>query len=309
MEETVIIGSGPAGYTAAIYAARANLKPILIAGGLPGGQLTQTTDIENYPGFPDGIQGFDLMMQMQKQAEKFGTVIKQDIISEAKFNSEANHTLILKSGLEIETKSVIIATGASPRWLGLASEHNLKNKGVSACATCDGAFYRDVPVVVIGGGDTAVEEAIFLTKFASKVTLIHRRDKLRASKIMADRAIANPKIEVLWDTVVEELHGKFALESVTVKNVKTDELSTIECEGYFVALGHTPNTKVFADAGVNVDEQGYIKFERDKTETNIKGVFVAGDCSDRDYKQAVVAAGMGAKAAIDAEKYLEALES
>ncbi len=305
IENIVIIGSGAAGLTAAIYAARADLKPLVIAGGLPGGQLTQTTDVENFPGFQEGIQGFSLMYNMQQQAERFGTKIKNDIVKEIKKSEKNTHIIILKSGESIIAKSIIIATGATPRWLGLKSETKLKNKGVSACATCDGAFYRDVPVMVIGGGDTAMEEACFLTKFASKVFVVHRRDKLRASKIMSERAKNNPKIEFLWDSVVEELHGEEDLNAVTIKNVNSNEKYKIECKGYFVALGHIPNTKNFIDSSIDADEQGYIKTTG--TETNIKGIFAAGDCVDHKYQQAIVAAGMGAKASIDAEQYLENL--
>ncbi len=303
MEEIVIIGSGAAGLTAAIYAARADLKPLIIAGSLPGGQLTQTTDVENFPGFQDGIQGFNLMFNMQKQAERFGTRIKNEIVKEIKTLEDKTLEISLNSGDSIIAKSVIIATGATPRWLGLESETKLKNKGVSACATCDGAFYRDVPVMVIGGGDTAMEEACFLTKFASKVIVVHRRNELRASKIMAERAKVNPKIEFLWDSVVEELHGEESLTAVTVKNVHSNEKTKVECIGYFVALGHIPNTKAFANCGIEVDEKGYIKTTG--TQTNITGVFAAGDCVDSKYQQAIVAAGMGAMASIDAEQYIE----
>ncbi len=304
MKDIVIIGSGPAGLTAAIYAARANLQPVVISGNLPGGLLTQTTEIENFPGFPDGIQGFDLMTNIRKQAEKFDAEILTDRVTNLE-TAKTGHKLTLANGDILKTKVLIITTGAVPRWLGLESEDRLKNKGVSACATCDGAFYRGVPVIVVGGGDTAVEEACFLTKFASKVIMIHRRDKLRASKIMAQKALDNPKIEILWDTVVDNLNGDLGLESVDVSNIKTGKKSNIEAEGFFVALGHVPMTKLFKDAGIKVDEQGYIIVEPNRTETNIKGIFAAGDCVDSIYQQAIVAAGMGCKAAMDAENYLE----
>lgn len=304
MENIVIIGSGPAGYTAAIYAARAKLNPIVLTGNLPGGQLTQTTEIENFPGFENALNGFDLMDNMQKQAEKFGAKIKNDSAKEVNFNDGGPQEITLNSGEVLKSKSVIIATGASPRWLGLESEKHLMNKGVTACATCDGAFYKDVPVVVVGGGDTAMEEAIFLTRFASKVTIIHRRDELRASKIMADRALQNDKIEVAWDTVVTEVLGENAVEGVKVKNVKNDEESVIECEGYFAALGHIPATQIFQDI-LDMDDQGYLLLKRNSSYTNIDGVFAGGDCADHVYRQAVTAAGMGCRAAIDAERWLE----
>jgi len=303
MEKVVIIGSGPAGYTAAIYCARANLAPIVITGILPGGQLTQTSDIENFPGFDDAVNGFELMIKLQTQAEKFGTKIIYDSVKSLKTIDGGPNTIELDSGDSIESKTVVIATGATPRWLGLKSEQRLLTKGVSACATCDGAFFRDVPVVVIGGGDTAVEEAIFLTKFATKVTIIHRRDKLRASRIMADRAKSNPKVEILWDHTVEEINGKDEVDSVTVKNVKTEKISTIPCKAYFAALGHIPNTKFLN--GINIDDQGFIQLIGNSSYTNIESVFAAGDCADHTYKQAITAAGMGCKAAMDLERWLE----
>ncbi len=304
MEKVVIIGSGAAGLTAAIYAARANLEPMVISGELPGGLLTQTSDVENFPGFPEAINGFDLMFKMQQQAERFGAKIVSSKVLSAELKNGGPQVLEISSGEKIECEALIIATGASPRWLGLESEERLKNLGVSACATCDGAFYRDVPVVVIGGGDTAMEEASFLTKFASKVYVIHRRDELRASKIMADRALANEKIEMVWDTVVEEVLGEKEVEGVKVKNVKTGEVSTIECKGYFAALGHVPSTEVFKGQ-VNMDPQGFIILENNSSYTDIEGVFAAGDCADKVYRQAITAAGMGCRAAIDAERWLE----
>jgi thioredoxin reductase (NADPH) len=304
MEKVVIVGSGPAGYTAAIYCARADLKPIVITGQLPGGQLTQTTDIENFPGFPDAINGYELMTNMQSQAEKFGTEIKYDSVEKTLFKNGGPQKIILGSGEEIEAETVIIATGASPRWLGIEDEKRLQAKGVSACATCDGAFYRDVPVVVVGGGDSAMEEAVFLTKFASKVFVIHRRDKLRASKIMADRALANKKIEIVWDSVVTGISGNDEVESVQVKNIKTENESTIECKAYFAALGHIPATAKFD--GIEKDEKGFVVLNDLSSKTNIDGVFAAGDCADDTYQQAITAAGMGCKAALDVEKWLEA---
>ena len=307
MENVIIIGSGPAGLTAAIYLARAELKPTLIAGTLPGGQLTQTTDIENFPGFIDPVNGFELMFNMQKQAEGFGTKILNETVASVTFKDGGPQEIALGSGEKLQSKTVVIATGASPRWLGLDSEQRLMNKGVTACATCDGAFYKNVPVVVIGGGDTAMEEAIFLTRFASKVTVIHRREQLRASKIMAERALKNPKIEIAWNSVVEEVVGDNAVEGVKIKNVKTGDESIIECEGYFAALGHIPATDLFKEF-IDTDSQGYIDLKNSSSNTNMKGVFAAGDCADSVYRQAVSAAGMGCRAAMDVEQFLEAAE-
>ncbi|MCP4180243.1 MAG: thioredoxin-disulfide reductase [bacterium] len=306
MENVVIVGTGPAGYTAAIYCARADLKPIIISGELPGGLLTQTTDIENFPGFPEAVNGFELMDKMQKQAESFGTTLKYDSVESVEFKNGGPQILKLESGEEITAKAVIIATGSSPRWMGLESEKRLQTKGVSACATCDGAFYRDVPVVVVGGGDSAMEEAMFLTKFASKVTVVHRRDELRASKIMATRALANKKIEFAWNSTVVEVLGADKVEGVKIKNVKSGEESIIECDGYFAALGHVPNTQVFTSA-VKADDKGFILLKDQSSYTDIEGVFAAGDCADNTYKQAISAAGMGCRAAIDAERWLEGL--
>ena len=303
MEKIVIIGCGAAGLTAAIYAARANLEPVVITGSLPGGLLTQTTDVENYPGFPEAVNGFELMFKFQQQAERFGTRMVNDTVTNAELIDGGPHKLTLGSGEVIETKALIIATGASPRWLGLESEDRLKNHGVSACATCDGAFYRDVPVVVIGGGDTAMEEAGFLTKFASKVTVIHRRDELRASKIMAERALANDKIEFCWDSAVEEVLGKDSVEGIRIKNLKTGDTTVIDCEGYFAALGHVPSTQIFAGV-IDMDDKGFINLKEGSSYTNIAGVFGAGDCADAVYRQAITASGMGCKAAIDAERWL-----
>lgn len=303
MKNVIVIGSGPAGLTAAIYLARAELEPIVLSGQLPGGQLTQTTDIENFPGFHDAVNGYELMTLMRRQAEKFGAEIKLESAKSVELPQSGPMTVQHSTGA-ITAKSLIVATGASPRWLGLESEQRLLNKGVSACATCDGAFYKDVPVVVVGGGDTAVEEAVFLTRFASSVTIIHRRDKLRASKIMAERALNNPKINIAWDSVVEEVLGDDSVEGVRIKNVRTGESSTIDSVGYFAALGHIPATDIFKK-WIDTDDQGYIKLGSSSSYTNVDGVFAAGDCADRTYRQAITAAGMGCKAAIDVERWLE----
>ncbi len=302
-EKLVIVGSGPAGYTAAIYAARSELAPRLYVGGLPGGLLTQTTEVENFPGFPDGIQGFDLMTAMQTQAEKFGTRIEYESIVKFELTDGGIQTLTTEGGQVLAVEAVILSTGASPRYLGLPSEERLRNHGVSACATCDGAFYRDVPVVVIGGGDSAMEEALFLTHFASKVYVIHRRDELRASRIMAERAQANPKITFVWSSTVDEILGDEAVTGVRIRNLKTGEVSEIACKGYFAALGHTPNTQLF-QGQITTDEHGFVVLKDDSSHTNLTGVFAAGDCADPHYRQAITAAGSGCKAAMDAERYL-----
>jgi len=305
METLTIIGTGPAGLTAAIYAARANLNPLLLAGSLPGGQLTQTTDIENYPGFPDAISGFELMDAFQKQAERFGARIQNELVEKSELTSAGPQKLHLSSGDVIESRAVIIATGASARSLGIPSEDPLRNKGVSYCATCDGAFFREVPIVVVGGGDSALEEAMFLTRFASKVILVHRRDELRGSKIMRERAFANPKIEFCWNSTVEEVLdvAQDKVTAVVVKNKLSGELSTIECGAVFVAIGHVPNTAPFKGQ-IEIEDTGYIKLQGDSSRTNVEGVFAAGDCADHTYRQAITAAGMGCRAAIDAERWL-----
>lgn len=303
MENLVIIGSGAAGLTAAIYASRANLAPKLVAGTLPGGLLTQTSDVENFPGFPEAVNGYELMYKFQQQAERFGTAMINETVTKVELKSGGPQKIFLNSGNVLETKAMIIATGASPRWLGLESENRLKNKGVSACATCDGAFFRNVPVVVTGGGDTAMEEALFLTNFASNVTLIHRRNEFRASKIMADRVLAHPKIKVMWNSVIKEILGKDEVEGVLVENVNDKTTATVECKGYFAALGHVPNTAIFKDF-IELNETGYIKLGDRSSRTNIEGVFAAGDCADHVYRQAITAAGMGCMAAIDAERWL-----
>jgi thioredoxin reductase (NADPH) len=303
MEKVVIIGAGAAGLTSAIYTARARLAPLVIEGMQPGGQLTTTNDVENYPGFPEGIDGPTLMAQMRSQAERFGAkyqfgeVVKADL-------SKHPFRLTLTDDEVIEAKTVIIATGATARYLGIESEQKFLGRGVSACATCDGAFYRDVPVVIVGGGDTACEEAMFLTRFASKVTMIHRRDELRASKIMAERAMNHEKIEIAWDSVVDEVLGDDSgVIGVNIKNVKTGEITKIDCTGYFSAIGHKPNTDAFAGQ-LDMDDIGYLI--SDGVKTKIEGVYTAGDVSDAIYRQAVTAAGTGCAAALEAERFLEA---
>lgn len=305
MENLIILGNGPAGLTAAIYASRANLDPVVYTGNVPGGQLTQTTEVENYPGYPEGVQGFDMMEEFKKQAERFGTRMKSGIVKKAELTDGGPQKLTFSDGETVETQALIISTGATPRTLGLESEEKLKNKGVSFCATCDGAFFRDVPIVVVGGGDSAVEEALFLTRFGSKVYVIHRRDELRASKIMQERAFKNDKVEFVWDSVVEEILGvdEDKVTGVKLKNVKTEELSDLECGAVFIAIGHVPNTSLFKDQ-LELDENGYIVYDGVTSKTNVEGVFVAGDCADHIYQQAVTAAGMGCRAAIDAERWL-----
>lgn len=303
--KVLIIGSGPAGYTAAIYAARAALEPVLVQGLEPGGQLTITTDVENYPGFAEAVQGPWLMEQMKAQADHVGTNIINDIIVDVDLSSRP-YTAKGDSGTIYTGDSVIIATGAQARWLGLPSEQTFQGFGVSACATCDGFFYREKEVAVIGGGNTAVEEAIFLTNFASKVTLIHRRDELRSEKILQERLFKNKKIEVMWDTTLEEILGDtdpLGVTGLRLKNTKTDEISEISVHGVFIAIGHSPSTALFKDK-VDIDNEGYIITAPDSTATNIPGVYAAGDVKDKIYRQAVTAAGMGCMAALEAERYL-----
>lgn len=302
VENVVIVGAGAAGLTAAIYTARANLVPLVIEGMQPGGQLTTTSDVENYPGFPDGVDGTMLMADMRAQAERFGTKYQFGEVVEADVR-EAPFSLTLTDGEVIKTKTLIIATGATAKYLGLPSEEAFLGKGVSACATCDGAFYRDMPVVVVGGGDTACEEAIFLTRFASKVTMVHRRDEFRASKIMAERAMNHEKIEIAWNSVVEEVLGDDSgVTGVRIRNTQREEVFEVECKGYFSAIGHKPNTEVFANT-LETDEVGYLV--ADGVKTSIPGVYAAGDVADRIYRQAVTAAGTGCAAALEAERYLE----
>lgn len=308
--KVIIIGSGPAGYTAAIYAARAMLEPMLIQGMQPGGQLTITTDVENYPGFADVIQGPWLMEQMETQARHVGTNMVTDHIIDAEV-SKRPFTLKGDSGKTYTADTLIIATGAQARWLGLESEEKFKGFGVSACATCDGFFYKDKEVLVIGGGNTAVEEALFLTNFASKVTLVHRRDELRSEKILQQRLLAHEKIDVLWDTVLEEVVGDENPLSVTgakLKNVKTGEITDKVTDGIFIAIGHAPATELFKDQ-LEMTQGNYIITKPDSTETSIKGVYAAGDVTDEIYRQAVTAAGMGCMAALEAEKFIAELSS
>jgi thioredoxin reductase (NADPH) len=306
--KVLIIGSGPAGYTAAIYAARAMLEPTLVQGLQPGGQLTITTDVENYPGYGDVIQGPWLMEQMQEQAKNVGTNIINDIIKSVDFKSKP-FKAISESGTEYTADSVIISTGAQARWLGLDSEKKFQGYGVSACATCDGFFFKEKKVAVIGGGNSAVEEALYLTNFASKVYLVHRRDELRAEKILQDRLFKNEKIECVWDSELKEIVGDedpLNVKSINIKNTKTNETSNIELDGVFVAIGHDPATQIFRDQ-VEMDADGYIITKPDSTLTNVNGVYAAGDVKDKIYRQAVTAAGMGCMAALEAEKYLAEL--
>jgi thioredoxin reductase (NADPH) len=308
--EVVIIGSGPAGLTAAIYAARADLRPLVIHGPQPGGQLTITTEVENYPGFAEGIQGPELMQQFEEQAKRFGTEFLVTFVNEV--NLSKRPFVLQTDEHEIRAETLIVASGASAKWLGIPGEapapHGLGGLGVSACATCDGFFFRGKPIVVVGGGDTAMEEANFLTRYASRVTVIHRRETLRASKIMQDKAFKNPKIDFMWNTAVEEVLGsqETGVTGVRLKNLETGAESVFECEGVFVAIGHKPNTDIFKD-WLEMDDVGYIKTAGRSMATNIPGVFACGDAQDSFYRQAVTAAGTGCMAAIDAERYLDNL--
>ncbi len=299
--KVLIIGSGPAGYTAAIYAARAELAPVMLAGLTFGGQLMITTDVENYPGFPDGVSGPEMMDMFQKQAERFGTTIHFEDATSVDFS---------KRPFRVESEErafladcVIVATGATAKWIGLESEERLTNRGVSACATCDGALFRDKEMAVVGGGDTAMEEALFLTRYAPKVTVIHRRDELRASKIMADRALNHEKIEFLWDSAVDEVLGDEFVTGVRTKNLKTGETTDTAVDALFIAIGHKPNTELFRGQ-LETDDVGYLKVEPGTSRTNIEGVFACGDAMDPVYRQAVTAAGTGCMAAIDSERWL-----
>ncbi|MEM3539006.1 MAG: thioredoxin-disulfide reductase [Nitrososphaerales archaeon] len=304
MRNIIILGSGPAGLTAAIYSARANLNPLVITGLPPGGQLILASEVENYPGFPDGISGYELIDRMRKQAERFGAEFLEN---------NANSVNLLSYPFEVKVedeiykaKAIIIATGASAKWLGLESEKRLIGKGVSSCATCDAPLFNNKDVVVVGGGNTAIHDALLLTKYAKKVTVIHRRDKLRATRILQDRAFKNDKIIFKWNSLVDDIIGDKKVEGVIIRDVNTGEKSRIECQGVFIAIGHKPNTELFKGQ-IELDENGYI-VRRNNTETSIKGVFVAGDVCDPHYKQAVVAASMGCQAAIDAENYLESIK-
>ncbi len=307
MEKVVIVGTGCAGLTAAIYTARANLNPLVLEGREPGGQLTTTTTVENFPGFPDGIDGPELIMNMHRQAERFGARFRYAEVEA--FEPGNGHHRLGVDGTWVETETIIVASGASAKWLNLEDEKRFKGHGLTSCATCDGAFYRNVPVLVVGGGDTACEEAVFLTRFASKVYLAHRRDSLRASVIVAERALQHPKIEPLWNTVVTRYLGDAdgEIEGVELLNVSTEERSRLDVKCVFVAIGHQPNTRPFRGK-LDTDENGYL-LTRQGTQTNVPGVFAAGDVADPVYRQAVTAAGQGCAAAIDAERYLVAAES
>jgi len=303
--KVIIIGSGPAGLTAAVYAARANLAPVIFAGHMYGGQLMLTTEVENYPGFPTGIMGPELMENFRTQAERFGTQFHNVNVTRVDFSQRPFN--VFSDEHEYTADAVVIATGASARWLDIPGEARMRGRGVSTCATCDGAFFREKQIVVVGGGDSAMEEATFLTRFGSKVTLIHRKDSFRASKIMADRALNHPKIDVIWNTVVEEVKGDDFVTALELQNVVSGERSTFRADALFIAIGHDPNTEIFKGQ-IELDDAGYIR-TADGVSTNIAGVFVGGDVFDIRYKQAITAAGSGCKAALEAEKYLEALEA
>ena len=298
--DVVIIGAGPAGYTAGIYCSRARHDTLIISGLLPGGQLMNTTDVENYPGFDEGIMGPDLMLTMRKQAERMKTTIIDDVVVNVDFRSKPFK--ILTASEEYDAKAVIVCTGATPRKIGIEGEQTFSGKGVSYCATCDGAFFRDQNIAVVGGGDSCMEEATFLTKFASKVHIIHRRDTFRASKIMQERALNNEKIQVHWNSIIEDIKGDQKVQQVILKDTKTGEISSLDMGGVFVAIGHEPNTELFKNQ-LDMDENGYI-VQKENTETSVKGIFTAGDVHDHRYRQAVTAAGFGCMAAIDVDKYL-----
>lgn len=300
--QLLIIGSGPAGYTAAIYASRANLTPVLYQGIQPGGQLTITTDVENYPGFPEGIQGPELMIQFEKQAQRMGADLRYGLATKVDLSAQPYKVWIDEEKL-IETNAIIIATGASAKWLGLESEQRLNGYGVSACAVCDGFFFRGKEVAIVGAGDTAAEEALYLSKLCTTVHMIVRRDEMRASKIMQDRVLNTPNIKIYWNSETDEVLGEKTVDAVRVKNNKTGELTTIPVKGFFVAIGHKPNSDIF-QGWLNMDEAGYIKTIPGTSKTNVEGVFASGDVQDKIYRQAVTAAGSGCMAALDAERYL-----
>lgn len=306
IEAVTIIGTGPAGLTAAIYSARANLNPLCIEGEQPGGQLTITSEVENFPGFAEPIMGPELMDNFKKQALRFGTRFVTGTVKKADL-SQRPFTIELSDGKVIKTQTLIIATGASAKWLGIPSEKKLMGKGVSACATCDGFFFRNMDIAVVGGGDTAMEEAVFLTRFAKSVTVLHRRDKLRASKIMQEKAFKNPKIKFMWDVAIEEIVGEQAVDGIRLVNMKTNEKSVLPVQGVFIAIGHEPNTHVLRSQ-LKCDESGYLITEHGSTRTSVPGVFAAGDVADHVYRQAITAAGTGCMAAIDAERFLESGE-
>ena len=305
--KVLIIGSGPAGYTAAIYASRAGLNPVLYTGGQPGGQLTITTDVENYPGYPEGIQGPEMMEDFRKQAERFGTKVRYGVVTSVDFDSFP-HKVIVDDQLEVHADTVIISTGASAKWLGLESETRLNGRGVSACAVCDGFFFRGQDVAIVGAGDTACEEASYLSNICSKVYMIVRKGEMRASQIMQRRVLNNPKIEVLWNTETEEILGEDEVKGVRLYNNVTKESKELQVTGFFVAIGHHPNTDIFKNI-IDMDENGYIKTIPGSTRTNKEGVFACGDAQDHIYRQAVTAAGTGCMAALDAERFLAAKES
>jgi thioredoxin reductase (NADPH) len=305
-EHCVIIGSGPAGYTAAVYAARANLKPLLFTGQEPGGQLMITTDVENYPGYPDGIMGPQMMDDFQKQAERFGTRVRLEMITKVDFTGPV-HKIWTEAGEEIHADSIIISTGASAKWLGLPSEQHFMNKGVSACAVCDGFFFRGQEVAIVGAGDTAAEEALYLSKLSPQVHMIVRRDEMRASKIMQDRVLKTPNIKIYWNSETKEVLGGDEVEAVRIYNNQTHETTDIPVKAFFVAIGHKPNTTIFKD-WLDMDEAGYLITKGKSSKTNIEGVFASGDAQDNIYRQAVTAAGTGCMAALDAERYLTAME-